>query len=431
MKRFFSVLILLMLCLLLDACGTESAPPVTESAVPDETPVQASEEPVPTAEPLRNAEGDLVFPNGSVYHGSEIKIRLPGLLRTDLERTIALLGEMPNLHTVDLGEKQGARGLSLQNLWQLRRVFPEVDFVYRFTLWGKELSTMDTELDLKYVPMEDEGAMVARLLRCMPHCKSLDMDSCGVSSEAMSRLREAFPEVEINWRIWFGKEFSVRTDTERIYATNHVKDDNCQDLKYCTRVRFLDLGHNPDLSDISFIENMPELEACILAIMPFRDLTPLSGCTKMEYLELCEIQPHPGKELDLAPLAGMTHLHHLNICKLYEVKNYEFLENCKELERLWIGQYTYIPDEYIEHLKKVLPDTTINWWTQTCVTETWREDPPGIWVPRYAKLREQFDYDHYDKTMSFWWNDPLCHGNEGNLEREALKKLEEQGENDA
>ncbi len=425
MKRIVNTLLLIALCLLLSACGAEAPAPASESTPPEEELSEPAAEAAPADEALRDENGDLLFPNGSTYRGNEIRIKLPGLLGADVERTIALLGEMPNLRTVDLGEKQGARGLSLQRLWQLQQACPEINFIYRFTLWNQELSTQDTELDLKYIPMVDEGAMVMRLLRCMPRCRSLDMDSCGVSSEAMARIREAFPDVEVNWRVWFGKEFSVRTDCERIIATNHLNDDNCRDLKYCTKVRFLDVGHNPNLSDISFLTDMTELEACILAIMPFRDLTPLTNCTKMEYLELCEVIPHPGKVLDLAPLAGMTHLRHLNICKLYEVENYEFLENCTDLERLWIGKLTYIPTEYVDHLKEALPDTQINWWTQVCVTETWREDPPGVWVPRYAELREQFDYNHYDKAVSYWWNDPLCRGNEGNLERAAQQKLEE------
>ena len=413
-RRIEIVLILLLAALLLGGCSAlpsaraeSETPAETEEPSPEPTP-----EPTPTPEPLRDANGDLRFPDGSVYHGYEVKISLPKLEGKDVERTIELLGEMPNVHTVDLGARKAGRLLALSSIEKLQAACPDVNFIFRFSLWGKEVSTADKELDLKYIPMDDEGAAVIRALRVMPKCTYLDMDTCGVSSEAMGKIREQFPDVEVVWRIWFGKEFSVRTDCERIIATNHLNDANSKDLKYCTKVRLLDVGHNPNLTDISFLTDMTELECCILAIMPFRDLTPLTNCTKMEYLELCEMQTHPGQMLDLSPLAGMTHLHHLNICKLYEVENYEWLENCTELERLWIGVYTYIPKEYIEHLKEVLPDTKINWWTQVAVTEKWREDPAGIFVERYALLREQFDYKHCQKSTSYWWNDPLCLGNQ-------------------
>lgn len=410
MKRIVLLLSLALLCLALMGCGNGAAP-ADDAAVSTEA-AETEASPEPAADDLRDENGDLVFPDGSVYHGYEINISLSDIQGKNLERTIAMLHEMPNLHTVDLGKKEPGRHVTIAIVERLQEEFPGVTFVFRFPVWGQEVCTTDTEMDLKYIQMTDEGAEVIRALGIMPDCKYVDMDTCGVSSEAMGRIRERFPDVNVVWRIWFGKEFSVRTDVERIIATNHLNDVNSRDLKYCTKVRFLDVGHNPNLTDISFLTDMTELECCILAIMPFRDLTPLTNCTKMEYLELCEVQPHPGQTLDLAPLAGMTHLHHLNIAKLYEVENYEFLENCKELERLWIGKYTYIPKEYIDHLKAELPDTYINWWTEVCVTEDWREKPKGIWVERYAELREQFDYKHYQKSTSYWWNDPLCLGNQ-------------------
>lgn len=411
-----SLLILsLLLCLLLAGCGMGPAR-TPEEAVSAEAAVETPEptpepSPTPTPEPLRDENGDLRFPDGSVYHGYEISITLSDVTVKTLQRTIDLLHEMPNLHTVDLGAKEDGH-VTVAIVKRLQRECPDVCFVFRFPLWGVEVCTTDTALDLKYIQMDDRGAAVIRALEIMPDCRYLDMDTCGVSSDDMGRIREMFPNVEVVWRIWFGKEFSVRTDVERIIATNHLTDANSKDLKYCTKVRLLDVGHNPDLTDISFLTDMTDLECCILAIMPFRDLTPLTNCTKMEYLELCEVQYHPDQVLDLSPLWGMKHLRHLNICKLYEVENYEFLEDCKELERLWIGKYTYIPSDYIDHLKEVLPDTEINWWTQVCVTEDWREKPKGIFVERYAYLREQFDYKHYERSTSYWWNDPLCLGNQ-------------------
>ena len=232
-------------------------PAETEEPSPEPT-----QEPTPTPEPLRDANGDLRFPDGSVYHGYEVKISLPKLEGKDVERTIELLGEMPNVHTVDLGARKAGRLLALSSIEKLQAACPDVNFIFRFSLWGKEVSTADKELDLKYIPMDDEGAAVIRALRVMPKCTYLDMDTCGVSSEAMGKIREQFPDVEVVWRIWFGKEFSVRTDCERIIATNHLNDANSKDLKYCTKVRLLDVGHNPNLTDISFLTDMTELECC-------------------------------------------------------------------------------------------------------------------------------------------------------------------------
>ncbi len=406
MKRI-AFLLLLLCCVLFAGCGQTPASDEPEEGIPEEA---IREEPTPSPVYTPDPLPSLRFPNGKSYHGDERRIKLEGLRGSDVAKTIELLRLMPAVQSVDLGTKPETGGLSFNRLQQLQEAFPDIDFLYRFRLWGKPVTTLDTALDLRQIKMDDEGDRVMHALRCMPKCRSLDMDSCGVSSEAMARIRDAFPEVEVVWRIWFGREFSVRTDVERIIAPNYLEDGNCDELRYCSKVRLLDIGHNPNLSDISFLEGMPELEVCILAIMPFRDLKPLAGCTKMEYLELCESAYHPGKMIDLAPLAGMTELRHLNICKLYEVENYEFLRDFKQLERLWIGCLTYIPKEFIEQLKQDLPDTKINWWTQVCVTEDWREETEGIWVERYARLREQFDYRNFDKVVARWWNDPLCDG---------------------
>lgn len=45
------------------------------------------------------------------------------------------------------------------------------------------------------------------------------MDSCGVSDEEMAAIRDDFPDVNVVWRIWFGTGYSVRTDVEKILAS--------------------------------------------------------------------------------------------------------------------------------------------------------------------------------------------------------------------
>ena len=79
-------------------------------------------------------------------------------------------------------------------------------------------------------------------------------------------------------------------------------------LKYCTDVKYLDLGHNEILTDISFVRGMPDLEVAIFAINNISDAGPLADCTKLEYLEI-----NSTNITDLTPLSNLTGLHHLNI----------------------------------------------------------------------------------------------------------------------
>ena len=62
-----------------------------------------------------------------------------------------------------------------------------------------------------------------------------------------------------------------REDVEKILASSpsrggDLNSDNVQVLKYCTKVKYLDLGHNDDINDISFVSYMPDLEVFIIAI---------------------------------------------------------------------------------------------------------------------------------------------------------------------
>ena len=60
-------------------------------------------------------------------------------------------------------------------------------------------------------------------------------------------------------------------------------------------------------------------------------------------------------------------------------------------------------------MREALPDTVINDTTTVGDGPEWRytDFSRHHLQPRYAQLREEFDYDHYDKVCSLYWNDPL------------------------
>lgn len=297
------------------------------------------------------------------------------------------------------------RDLTWEDIRILQDAAPQADILYRFTLFGKALSTGDEVLDFSHVEMDDEGEAVREILSFMKKCKRLDMDFCGVSSERMQEIRDAYPEIEVVWRIWFGTDCSVRTDVERILASNlnhKLTDDNTQDLKYCTKVRFLDIGHNEHLHDFSFLEEMPELEVAVLCITGMRDLAPLANHKKLEYLEINTLR----EGMDLTPLGSCENLQHLNICCLGHVQGWSALKNLKKLQRLWLGDSTYLPPGGLEELQKALPDTVINTTNPYGSNGDWRYD--GSYNnERYELLRQQFEYDNYANVCSSWYNDPL------------------------
>ncbi len=361
--------------------------------------------------------GTVRFPDGSEHAVDTAVLSLRDLSSANVPETLVCLKQMPGLIYVDLGndtvpasdsesEESGStpRDLSWDDIRAIQEACPQAAVKYSFALWGRPFTTLDTTLDLNHITMDDDGAAVKEVLPCMTKCKVLDMDFCGVDSEHMAEIRDAFPDIHVVWRIWFGADCSVRTDVERILASNlnhKLQNKNTQDLKYCTGVRLLDIGHNTLLTDFTFLEYMPDLEVAIICITGLEDLTPISGCTKLEYLEINTLKPG----LDLSPLGTLVNLEHLDICYLGNVTGWEALKNLTKLKRLWIGRNTWLPEGAVEELKAALPNTIINTTNGGGSDGDWRWDHNG-YTERYALLRKQFEYSNYGRVSSAYYNDP-------------------------
>ena len=418
-KALISLLVAVLLSGCLFGCGREA---VSEAPAPDPT-VEPSATPVPV--PV------LSFPDGSAHQADETRLDLSGLTHRGVPETAEFLKQMPELEYVDLGTDgawteteraelnaetaaaerpaEATRDLTWQDLLLLQKAAPRVDLDYRFVFYGRYLSTLSEEMDLNHSVMSDEGAAVREILPLMKHCKRLDMDSCGVSSEAMAKIRDDYPEMEVIWRIWFAyNQFTMRTDSERLWCANfypYMWDEYTQELKYLTHLKYLDLGHNLQLHDWSFLRYMPDLEVLILTSSSWESLDMLENCTKLEFLEII---PYAHLDLDLQPLEKMTNLEHLNITAMGKTENWEVLLNMKKLKRLWIGEETgyYLPEGAEEQIREALPDMEIMFRGGGAATGSWRINPDGTVPERYALLREQFDYDHRPSVAPYPYNDP-------------------------
>ena len=341
---------------------------------------------------------------------SDQSIDLGTLKSEDVDSAAGYMACMPGLSEVKLGDDTSC-GLSMDEISKLCAAAPQAQFEYSFDLYGKRYSLSDEAIDLSHIPVTDHGEAVKAALRCMPNCKTLDMDSCGLTDEEMASIREEFPEVDVIWRVWFGLKhmYSVRTDTERILASKpsdagNVTDYDVQILSYCTKVKYLDLGHNDVLTDISFVSNMPDLEVFIVAMNYVSDLSPLADCPNLEYLEIFSTPV-----VDLSPLANSKALRHLNISNCY-MTDISPLFGLTELERLWVGNQTPIPAEQIQQMQAAAPNCVISTASHDPHGDHWRELSYDVnyhtytWTPRYELLRQQLGYDY--QQYSFYWLDP-------------------------
>ncbi len=396
--------------LFLSACGgpagsaAQAKSPAAEavSAQQASAPVQPAEQeptPAPTPTPM-----PVFILCGQQITADTAALDLSDLQPAEVAQAVSVLEQLPKLKTVSLGDSTAAGPkLGWKDILRLEQAAPDARFSYTFTLYDRTFTFDDTEMNLSYIPVADEGALVKQVAACMPQLRVLDMDSCGVSDAAMAAIREALPSVKVIWRIWFGGCYSVRTDVEKILASNPdvgglINRSNCSGLQYCTEVRYLDIGHNDYLGDISFISCMPKLEVAILAMCGFSDTRPIADCPNLEFLEI-----QTNNITDLTPLAGLTRLRHLNICYNQDLEDITPLYGLTGLERLWIGSVNRIPQAQIEEMQRRAPNCSMN---------TWCEDPHDGWRTgeRYLLLSTQFGYVNAEAHYAYFWNDPLCKG---------------------
>ena len=305
------------------------------------------------------------------------------------------------------GDTEGYSRLSA--VYEYQKAHPDITVDYRFSFFDKIVSMNAEKLDLHQRKMDDQGAAVREVIACMPKLTWLDMDTCNVDNEHMAAIRDDFPNIKVVWRVWLGKVYSVRTDVEKILASapetaGSLTPETAAPLKYCTDVKYLDIGHMNYLKDISFTAYMPDLEVLIIIMGNVTDISPLANCRHLEFLEI-----FTNDITDLSPLAELHELKHLNICYNKNLSDMTPLYGLTQLERLWIGRYTQIPKEQIQHFKELAPNGVVN---TTCGNPhyNWRwygdpeDDEPKDFTPRYRLLMRQLGY--IGKKYSMPWNDP-------------------------
>ena len=388
-KHAVVVLIIAMIAFLA-GCGSDQG---TELEI---SPMTSS---APTAEPTENPglkyDGTVIC-GGSISIDDE-SIDIAGITSAEVSELIKMLPYMDSLRTIELGD-EADNTITWEELYSLEQAAPDVVFNYSFSLYDKQFTLQSPEMDLSHIKMTDSGELVRRAVRCMQALEYLDMDSCNVGDEDMALIRDENPDTHVVWRVWFGEGYTCRTDTIKILAScpgaaGNLTVSNTKSLKYCTEVRYLDVGHNEVLHDISFVAYMPKLEVAILAMAYFTDTTPLANCTNLEYLEI-----QTNEITDLSPLSGLTKLKHLNIGHNFELADITPLYGLTQLERLWVGCLTKVPQEQIDEMQRRAPD---------CVINTTAYDPHDGWrygQDRYELLIQQFGYDK--GAYSYAWRDP-------------------------
>lgn len=382
------------------------------------------------AHPKVSVRYTVPLPDGTVLSSDTASYDLSDATAAEALAVAPSLARLPALKTLRLGAERAAMGWD--GIRQLRQILPQTEFQYSFDLYGTECDLSAATVSLYHIPVYeyDEGEFLDQVMNYMPQLTYVDMDSCGLPMWRLEEFNLLHPGVKVVFRVWFGDNYSVRTDTEKILASMPSKGgmltpDTVEGLYYCHDVKYLDVGHNELLTDIGFVAEMPKLEVAVLAMCGWTDASPLAKCPELEYLEM-----QTTNCTDLSPLAGLQKLRHLNIaCIGADSPDYPTpyltditpLYSLTGLERLWLGTYHYVPAEQVEEMQRRAPKCEINtsvddptggrWRYIDYDTENYMFRFPKDYHPRYVKLLEQFAGKDASSiptaAFSFSWNDPL------------------------
>ena len=334
---------------------------------------------------------------GMEYGEDTQTVNLAGMTVEEITPVIGILEALPNLSYADLMTDGGTCELSRQDVKRLMEAAPDVRFHYVFTLFGRTVSTSDEEIKFEKLSLTTaDETEIREALSIMAPGSSLILDRCGLSSEFLDSIRQDYDDVDLVWRVYYGTDgrYTALTNATTIRSVYNVTDSTCSELRYVRSVKYIDMGHNDTLTDLSFIGYMPELEILILSGCAASDLSGFENCKKLEYLELANCL----KLSDLSPLAGCANLKYLNICYT-KVSSLMPLDGLP-IQNLFCKQTRVAADEQ-KQFKEIHPDATAVFTGRDPYAGAgWRYTDNGYhYTEFYKKVREVFNLDQVDKLI--------------------------------
>ena len=294
--------------------------------------IVAKEYPMSTVAMIQGAAHDLgldfgIQMGGNIVLDTEKNLTLTGI--TDEE--LCLIPLLTNLEQVRLLNPQS----SSVKLEYIRAGYTEtanMDFSWAVEIGGQTFENTVTEVDLSMVEITDLDA-VQQKLNCLPNLEQVTFGLYGVDNPDWGNSRSKLTassiknedlaayrdrvreEYKVVWTVRLGPSIALRTDADNFmpnhFGVGQLPDDYAYNLRYCEEMVCLDVGHMT-LTDISFVEYMPNLKYLILAWTEVQYIEPIRTCKNLVFLEL----DHSCIR-DLSPLVDCTALEDLNLGMTY------------------------------------------------------------------------------------------------------------------
>ena len=320
---------------------------------------------------------------GKTYTQSTTSLEL---VDANAEELMAQLKYLPRLETVTLTGTTP----DMDAMGKLVDTYPNVDFVWDFTLCGVAVNSNVTELDLSNIKMTsvEEVENSLKFFNCL---EKVIMFKCGISDEDMDALWKRHPETRFVWGVNFGG-FYLRTDDTSFmpwklgYTKNGrrgMNNEEAKGLKYMVDLVAIDIGHN-DITDLSFLYHTPNVEYLMMCGINVTDITPLGSLKKLKYLEMWE-----NPITDLSPLAGCESLEDINF---YGIKADDLTPLLNlPLKNVWFSGRFY-SDEEVEMVKVAFPESNVVPNPRWPTSVGWRR------IPNYFAQRDALDMFYMDSA---------------------------------
>ncbi len=256
-------------------------------------------------------------------------------------------------------------------------LFPSAASGENLMFYGAMFDSNATVLDLDEADIQvSEIEELKNLLNQMPNLTEVRMYNSRLSVKQMDELFDGYPDIFFGWTIKLYTH-TIRTDATA-FSTLHGhagKEDDpfhtskeLRRLRFCKKLIALDLGHNL-LTSLDFLSEMPQLKVLILGANYYiESIEPLAALTELEYLELFSANVK-----DVTPLTGMTKLRDLNLTYNRELQDISLLYELPSLERFWCG-YTAVPQEQRDAMEAAHPECEFD-WVNMPTEGTWRKHP--------------------------------------------------------
>ena len=287
------------------------------------------------------------------------ELDLSGAAPDSVEELESLLFYFPRLKQVKLN----SYCLPQEELVALAARYPDIQFVFDLIFGDCILPTDAQEIDISNTPLEST-ADVEEIMPCFRNLEKIIMCNCGISNEEMDALNRKYEDIRFVWSVELAG-MTFRTDS--VYFTPNkygisCDNENIYDLRYCTDMVCVDIGHHVKVTNCEWVRYMPELKYLIIAETGISDLSPLEGHENLIYLEL-----FLSKVKDYSILTTCQKLEDLNLC--YTQGNPEPIGEMTWLKRLWwSGSWAgrkYLADK--------LPDTEAEYLSLSSTGRGWRE----------------------------------------------------------